>query len=722
MKRTTSVSLSLVAFGIALAGCSSGEDGPPPFETGQTSLVDRLALATGARWASDPHPVSGKPSLFLSLDEGRPVLSSAHDTKEPLAFLEPYRDGLGIHEPLSNEFDGGTAVTSAGPAYLGLTRYRQRVPGTDVHVFDGDILVGVAEGGSLGYIESWAASGLENFDATPRISVQRATELALALVPDGVIATSDAATLGVRATDPDHPVLVFRIRLQDTAASRRIDIDGKTGAVVANELESSTGVESVFSAQSMFAGGDRRVATAKSLPIEVTNGFIGGKIDSGNLVVRTSVSETPSDCAKKTPRRASEHAIPVVTLPVPEGVPAVPGTADVRISDACDAHYKISRTPGIAVDAAHHVQTIANYFAGQLQMPVWADMSNDVTLVVHDDAWVGNAVFAPATKTIRIGDGELLPNSLVYKTYSPATSLEFMAHEYSHGVIYAVTSGRLSNPRNPIGTPLGVSGEAGALNEGIADVFAAGIEALVTNSGVGLWEFAPELRSDRNGFRNYRNPSKGADKGALHMKVVRPFSGNQDQGEIHYNSLLVTQAWALMIHGGYNQYSKIGVTAEIDLPLSIRLFWDTLKSTSGSQATMARFAEKMLQHQRDGIPALNPSQTNLGKKWVRYSLVCAWTAVGVLTPEIALSRYGVTCPSDGSEIEAPNCKGRADGVYCDSRPQYDYDAFECRNGSIRGGAQCGSAKYCYRTKGTFKSFAQTGPDGRALCFDEPQSE
>lgn len=38
------------------------------------------------------------------------------------------------------------------------------------------------------------------------------------------------------------------------------------------------------------------------------------------------------------------------------------------------------------------------------------------------------------------------------------------------------------------------------------------------------------------------------------------------------------------------------------------------------------------------------------------------------------------------------------------------------------GARCASGKYCYRTQGTFKSFAETGPDGRAVCHDEPQAD
>lgn len=716
MKRTSALALLLAASTLALAACSSGDDEPPPFPEATPSVTDELSRLTGARWAANPHPVTGKPSLFLSLDDGRPVLASATDPKEALGFLEPLRDSLGVHEPLANELSGAV-VTRATAQSLGVLRFEQHVPGTRVPVFDGDVFVGVADDGSLGYIESWAASGLETFDATPSISLERAVAIAREVAPGAEIASgANEPMLGVRATDPDHPVLVFRVSLMaDT--SRRIDVDAKTGAIVANEATSIAGAENLISAQALFSPSDPRFSAGKALPVSVDGTNIGGTIASGKLVVREDIPA----CARDNVTAARSHPIPVTLVPRVPGAPAIPGTADLRMQTNCDKEAGRERTQGMAVDAAHHIEEIAKYYENQLQMRFWGT-GDEITLVVHDDTITGNAVFEPSRGWIRISDA--MPGSLKNgpRRYSPGTSLEFLAHEYTHGVIEAVTSGRAANPRMRPGAGLGVSGEAGALNEGIADVLAGGIEALLTGNGAGLWEFAPDVRTDKKAFRNYIDPTRGAQGGTVHFDRRVPFDSNEDAGGIHANSLLVTQAWALMVRGGYNKHSKLGVTAEIELPLSIRLFWETLASMSGPTATIRGFAEKMLHHQREGIPALNPSQTDLQKGWVKRTLVCAWTAVGVLTPDYARARYGVTCPTDGSEDKAPSCHGRANGVYCDSRPKFDYNAFECVNGSIRGGAQCAFGKYCHLTKGTFKSFARTGPDGRAICFDEPQAD
>lgn len=712
MKRTSALALLLAASAVALAACSAGDDGPPPLPVvAPTSVTDHLSLLTGARWAANPHPVTGKPSLFLSLDDGRPVLASATDPKEALAFLEPLRDGLGVHEPLANELTG-VVVTKATASSLGVLRFEQHVPGTDIPVFDGAVLVGVAHDGRLAYVESWAASGLDAFDATPGITLERAVEIAKSVAPGAEIVTGAyQPTLGVRATDPDHPVLVFRISLSG-GGSRRIDVDAKTGAILSNEVTSIGGVANLTSSQALLPPGDRRLAVGKALQVQVTGTNIGGPIDSGELVVREDIPA----CAKDNVAAASSHPIPFVP-----GLGPLPGTADLRLPTRCDHDGGRERTQGIAVDAAHYVERIAHYFKDQLSMPLWG-CGEEVTLFLHDDTITGNAVYDPNRGLIRISDAMPASSKNGPRRYSPATSLEFLAHEYTHGVIEAVTSGRLANPRVRPGAGLGVRGEAGALNEGIADVFAGGIEALLTNDGSGLWKFAPDVRTDGKAFRDYIDPRRGADGGTLHFDRKVPFDSNDDAGGIHSNSLLVTQAWALMVRGGYNKHSKLGVTAELELPLSIRLFWETLASMAGPTATIRGFAEKMLHHQREGIPALNASQTNLQKGWVKHSLVCAWTAVGVIPPGEAKSRYGVICPTDGSETAAPSCEGRANGVYCDSRPTHDYNAFECKNGSIKVGAQCPSGKYCHLTKGTYKSFAKTGPDGRATCFDEPQAD
>lgn len=257
MKRTASAGV-LVAVSAIVAACSLSEGAsrptvrteaglakpavapplaPPPVPESTLPIVDQLAEVTGARWVANPHPFTGKPSTFLSLTGGRPIVRSMLDIEGALAFLEAYRERLGVHEPLANEFEGPTVT---GPQFNGWIHYWQHIPGSDVFVFDGYIMVKVASDRSISFIESNAASGLESLDPNPRISPERATEIAVAAAAPGSNPELAPPVLGVGAEDPENPVLIFRIRMYD-GRSRSIDIDANTGAIVAITNEDGTG-------------------------------------------------------------------------------------------------------------------------------------------------------------------------------------------------------------------------------------------------------------------------------------------------------------------------------------------------------------------------------------------------------------------------------------------------------------------------------------------------
>lgn len=256
MKRTASAGV-LVAVSAIVATCSLSESAseptvrpesglakpavapplaPPPVPESTLPIVDQLAEVTGARWVADPHP-AGTPSLFLSLTDGRRILQSIRDVEGALAFLEAYRERLGVHEPLANEFEGPTVT---GPQFNGCIRFSQHIPGSDVFVFEGYIMIKVAMDGSIGFIESNAASGLERLDPKPHISPERATEIAIATAAPGSDPEVQPPVLGVRAEDPAHPVLIFRVRMYNRR-SRRIDVDANTGAILESTTEGGSG-------------------------------------------------------------------------------------------------------------------------------------------------------------------------------------------------------------------------------------------------------------------------------------------------------------------------------------------------------------------------------------------------------------------------------------------------------------------------------------------------
>lgn len=124
-----------------------------------------------------------------------------------------------------------------------------------------------------------------------------------------------------------------------------------------------------------------------------------------------------------------------------------------------------------------------------------------------------------------------------------------------------------------------------------------------------------------------------------------------------------------------------------------------------------------------GSDPVHPTRTDLKPYWVKHSIICAWTAVGVFSPEEARAYHNVTCPSITSLT--PTCAGKRDGTYCDPRPTVDFGSYSCRSGSIVAGAQCASGSFCHRTAGSFDSYAVTNAgngSGAPICFPEPQSD
>ncbi len=172
-----------------------------------------------------------------------------------------------------------------------------------------------------------------------------------------------------------------------------------------------------------------------------------------------------------------------------------------------------------------------------------------------------------------------------------------------------------------------------------------------------------------------------------------------------------------MAYGGFNDHSRLGVTAEMGLEPAKWLVWNTLHAIGGAE-TMRMLADKMIVYQI-GKQLGHPTRTDLSPYWVKHSIICAWTAVGVISPEEARAFHGVTCPS--AKSLKTDCAGKANGTYCDPDPKHDYASYTCKYGSISKGDQCATGQFCHRTTGSFDSFARTDANGKVQCFTEPQS-
>lgn len=693
-----------ISLGLLAAACSgSAESTPFPEAPADNSVATRLAELTGARWETDVD-ANGHPALFYALDDGHPVLPNAKDPKEVLGFLEPVRDNLGFARSFAEELDGGVVATEAAEDRLATMSFAQHVPGTKVPVFDGSLTAGVRADGSLAFVNAHVARHLDQIRPVPAFDMD-AARAKLKALPGVTLIEGNEPMLGVASPDPDAPVLVYRTMVAGPDGGHQIDLDAQTGAVVADMPLTSSGTVNAFGAEERYLDSDPKKRADARYPVE-SNTWQGKAIlgGAGPLGVITTISYGTG--------------LPLPVFGTDEGN----GTYRFDYNPS-PINLVAGETEQTAVNAFYNVSRSARYFKQAFDLSTWANERTEIQVhrnvtsdpggPVHTNR--GNALFDLSDFTIRIGDGIMNNDQTAWSIQSAATNVDFIAHEYSHGVVFAVTSGRT---RRQGLEPLDTYGDSGALQEGLADILAAYAQADITQNSSGLFSFAEGLRGDNKPYRHYLHPSWGLEGGAVHLDQKKKVTDPEDHGHTHFNSTLVSQAWALMAYGGYNDYSHLGVTAEIGLERAKWLVWNSLHALQG-KTTIREFADAMITYQV-GQQAGYPTRTDLSPYWVKHSIVCAWTAVGVISPKEALAFHRVTCPS--STAAKVSCVGKVNGTYCDPNPKLDYASYTCKNGSIVKGKQCVTGQFCHRTSGSFDSFAKTDANGEAQCFTEPQSD
>ncbi len=701
MKKVALV-LGGVSLGLLAVACSGGTAESTPFaeSADAPSVQQRLAAMTGARWEMDPG-ASGKPRLYYSLDDGNVVLPSAKDPKDVLAFLEPVREGLGIGGSFASQLDQGALATEAAADRLATIVFTQHVPGSNLPVFDSAFIAGVRPDGSLAFVDAAVAHHLDRVSTTPAFDPASAREKLHAL--GFVSLPGHEPMLGVVATDPDAPALAYRTVVDGLEGSRQVDLDALTGAVLADAPNHGGGeTVNAFGAEEAYQNSDPKKRRDARYPVEMTiiDGAptLTGRGPLGDIVTTTYGGGSPG---------------PVVGVKDPSGTYRFDFNVD-------GSDHRAGDTEQVAVNAFYNVSRSARYFKDAFDLSTWSNAK--VTLKIHRNSaptisgttsWLGNAFFDSSDGSISVGDGIMNQAGTAWAEESAATNVDYMAHEYAHGVIAAITSGK---SKGYVRSPLGYAGEGGAINEGVADIFASYAQASITQNTGGRFGFAETMRADNKPFRHYLHPSWGTSGGAVHYSKVRAFATAHDQGNVHFNSLVVTQAWALMAYGGFNDHSHLGVSAEIGLEPAKWLVYNVLHAV-GPGDTMRTFADKMIVYQI-GMQAGYPTRTDLSPLWAKHAIICGWAAVGVIPPEQAKLFHNVTCPSSTSA--SPSCAGKVDGVYCDPRPGFDYASYTCKGGSIKAGSQCASGKFCYRTTGSFDSSARLDEGGAMKCFAEPQ--
>ena len=234
-------------------------------------------------------------------------------------------------------------------------------------------------------------------------------------------------------------------------------------------------------------------------------------------------------------------------------------------------------------------------------MHIYANCGNDW----NNASWNGSYV--------KIGNGDGI-------RYDPLCALDIIAHEWTHAVT-EYTAG------------LVYSGESGALNESMSDVFGCLI--------AGNWLFGEDawLLASAPGSRNLEDPTNGGQydptdpidsviAGHQPDHMTDKYTGAQDHGGVHINSGIMNKAAYLIATGGTHRGIRICEGLGNDV-LGL-LYYQTLTTHLVSSSDFSDMRDAVLDS-LDDLYSTNPHYS----RW-RASIINAFAAVGIGT--------AVTCP------------------------------------------------------------------------------
>lgn len=220
-------------------------------------------------------------------------------------------------------------------------------------------------------------------------------------------------------------------------------------------------------------------------------------------------------------------------------------------------------------------------------------------------AWVstGYAIFGE-------GDGSVM---------SPLVSVDIVAHELTHGLIQYTAN-------------LSYSGEVGAVNEGLADIFgtltelyAAGANTnIVADYWIGEDAWTPATPGDAMRYQD--EPHKAANNGYTSNDdpdhYSERYTGTDNTVGIHTNAGIINKAFYLMVKGG--SHSNGGsMTTTLGKDKTAQIFYSALVNymTSTTNFSGARSA------------TLKAAKAKYGNTSAEFQAVDkAWTLCGVTTP------------------------------------------------------------------------------------------
>lgn len=254
------------------------------------------------------------------------------------------------------------------------------------------------------------------------------------------------------------------------------------------------------------------------------------------------------------------------------------------------------------VDAQHVYQFTGdtyNYYFSNFGRDSWNGAGALMRSYVHGTSdGQNNANFTPGNNSTNFGNG----NGTTYGSF--ANGRDIVGHEWTH----AVTSSEAN---------LTYSGESGAINESMSDIFGAAVEAASTGVGANTWRVGEDVYTPAtpgDALRYMGNPTQDG-----HSRDYYPQLQSGD--DVHYGSGIGNLAFYLLTTGGTHPRGMTStVVTGIGIANASRIFYLALRDYLQSSSNYAAAREQ--------TGRVASEQFGVGS--VQHVNTCnAWVAVGV---------------------------------------------------------------------------------------------
>jgi hypothetical protein len=295
-----------------------------------------------------------------------------------------------------------------------------------------------------------------------------------------------------------------------------------------------------------------------------------------------------------------------------ERMPLIHGALNRQIRDYPTGNLLRSEGGAPSADAdANSVYERAGDFYNYFSSTFGRDSWNGAGGVMHGRVngttqGQNNAIFDCGAGIAYFGDGD----GFTYGTFS--ASRDVVAHEWTHGLTCSEAN-------------LTYSGQSGALNEAMSDIFGAVVEASITGITANTWRVAEEVFTPGVGgdaLRYMNNPTQNGMSRDYYPQL-------QPSDDVHYGSGIGNLAFFLLTSGGTHPRGMTSTTVTgIGMAPASRIFYLALRDylSSSSDYSQARTQTSRVAREQYGAGSAQLLNT-----------CAAWDAVGV-------PQAGAWCP------------------------------------------------------------------------------